>query len=97
MSEGLFKNLKEKALGRTDLGYEFADGVDAIIETLQKMMVGEPKEAKIQHGLDPGIGNFTEVSIDEGHGGCVLFDDGHHGADGQKVMVFVVGVEEKDA
>lgn len=68
-------------------------GIEATIEALKEMMVGEPIEARVSHYLSrylPGE-ERTEYLIQTERGlRNLLKVEGHHGTDGEEVVVLAV-------
>jgi len=64
---------------------DWADGIDATIETLQEMMIGEPMRAIIHH----------RTLMDKKYLFTYLHIAGHRGTDGQKVTVMVFADDEE--
>jgi len=85
-----FEALRKGALNKTDLRWGFA--INATIEALREMLVGEPILAEIQHGFD-GIEKYTEIVIEEGAMGHLMIYV-RHGTDGEEVYVLVVRADE---
>ena len=70
------------------------EGIDATIEALKEMMVGEPMEGKIRHtGEEGGLATWTII---QGEDFEMEIYSGHHGTDGEKVAVCVLRKEASD-
>jgi hypothetical protein len=77
----------------------FLAGLEATIEALKEMMVGEPIGAEIIHSKydDEHTGKhhiWTEIQVSTG-GSFDLKDNKHHGTNGEEVYVLVARKEKK--
>lgn len=100
MTEKFFERLREKANKRLKLRWPgklddgAADlGIDATIEALKEMVVGEPIKARARHYLSrylPGE-ERTEYLVETEQGWRILFKlKGFHGTDGEEVAILAV-------
>jgi len=64
----------------------FGIGIDATIEALREMMVGEPKLARMTYNVNPDGEEWTSVWCFDGE---QISLDGRQGTDGEQVYVIV--------
>lgn len=98
-----FEELKERANKRTWCKNSFwrkrrQEGIDATIEALKEMMVGEPIRGRLNHDENPYKKGdmLTWVWTSDMFKGerCSLLAPGHHGTDGEEVAVLVIRMRE---
>jgi len=70
----------------------FYRGVQAHIEALKEMMVGEPIRGNLRHSLIPQGSPYTYIYKPgiKGPPVAIALWDGHHGTAGEEVVAFVV-------
>lgn len=98
MTEELFEALEQSL--RVAPSGEYENGVNAGLtrmrQALREMIVGEPIAAKVHHCLTRSLPREkrTEYLFEYGQRHyCHFKPPGHHGTDGQKVMVMVLDME----